>query len=117
MTGNTTRHGTLVQKVESASISTYAPDFRAVLEAMLDIIPRTTIPAFTDVAILPNGGVVLGHADQWYKVVGESNLTRVRLIELLLSLCDNIDVAPRERFYLLELVKAMEFDGRSLVAG
>lgn len=117
MTGNTTRHGALVERIKSASISTYPPGFRSVLEAMLDI-PRTTTPAFTDVAILPSG-LVVGYDGQWYRVLMDTNneykcLMRLHLIELILDLCSAIKAEPRERFYLLELVKAMEFDGQGL---
>lgn len=117
MTGNNI-HGTLVQKVESASITSYSPGFRAVMECMLDL-PRTTAPAFTDVAIRPNG-VVMGYDDRWFEVLEEAEdghyqrLTRFQLIEAILNLCFAMKVAPRERTYIMDLVKCMDIDGERL---
>lgn len=114
MTGNNILE-TLVDKLP-ASFSYDSPGFRAVLECMLDVEPRTTTPSVEHVAIRRTGTVV-GYTDgQWYEMMEEwadgfTILTKRRLTELILNLCYDANMEPKERFFLMECINAMEHDG------
>jgi hypothetical protein len=115
-------HTTLVSKIETASFS-LPPSFRAVLECMLAMEPRRTLPEFSEVAITRNGKI-LGYTTCWHEVLESyydengreqfKALSRFRLIEMLLDFCQRLNLAPQERFYLLELIKAMDEDGKAI---
>ena len=99
--------------------SSTLPGFRAVLECMLDIQPRTTLPEFNDVAISRHG-TVLGLTTCWHEVLEDASpkryktMTKNRLIELILGLCHDSKCEPQERAYLLQLLGAMEEKGKAL---
>jgi hypothetical protein len=106
---NTDIHLSLLRRVYDAGLNyTMPPKTLGVVECMLGTPCESRRGALYKEVLINRSGDVMGlvEADTWSIV-----MPRPSLLEILLTFCHVNNVDPKERTYLLELVKAMEFDG------
>jgi hypothetical protein len=97
--------------------------FRAVLEHLVDMPNRSTIPTFTDVAIRTNGTMLarlIAHGE-WRPVSifieeqeQEGEYTLTMLTSDILDFCYITRLDPAARFLLMQLVQASMVDDKAL---